>query len=209
MDPDNRHNDSELLYMIYQMDEESLGILMRKYLQDCERKMRRKMFYTEYSESGEDLMTDITLLLYESIYFFRTDKEAQFSTYFRHIFEYKMSNFFRKKQTYKYQCKSNMVSLDHFVLDVEGQKKAGVNFMVNKDMSLEGVHTARVLEIREILERYLKKEDQISRQIVTLRLQGWSFQDIARILNIDRRQAEYVMSKVRKHKPLIDYLKSL
>ena len=38
MDPDNRHNDSELLYMIYQMDEESLGILMRKYLQDCERR---------------------------------------------------------------------------------------------------------------------------------------------------------------------------
>lgn len=209
MDPDNRYNDCELLYMIYQMDEESLGILMQKYLQDCERKMRKRMFYTEYCESGEDLMMDITLLLYESIYFFRLDKGTQFSTYFHHIFEYKMSNFFRKKQTYKYQCRSDMDSLDRLVYDACEHKRAIVTFMVNKDRSFEGVHTARVSEIKEILAQYLKTQDPLSWQIITLRIQGWSFQDIARILNIDRRKAEYVLSKVRKHKPLIDYLKSL
>lgn len=206
MDLDNRYNDYELLYMIYQMDEESLSILMKKYLRECDRQMQKKMYWKEYNELVEEMMLDTAVLLYESIYFYRQDKEARFSTYFHRIFEYKLRNYYRKKQTYKSICRRYTDSLDRYVMD---DKETCLERLPNTNMNFEGKHTSKVIEIREVLEAYLKRLDPLSWQIVMMRIEGWPYHDIAMRLNIDRRQAEYVVSKARKHKPLIDYLKSL
>ena len=76
--------------------------------------------------------------------------------------------------------------------------------VVNDDITLEGIYTLHKEEYRYVMKKLLLDLHPIEQRVVLLHQSGYSYRDIAAILHINMRQVEYILSKVRKSKALID-----
>ena len=69
-------NDSVLLYMIYQMDEESLKRMLDKYYVYSVKLLKCYLYHHEYELFGEDCLKDIQTMILKAIYGYRYDRRA-------------------------------------------------------------------------------------------------------------------------------------
>lgn len=202
MDQIQSENDYELLYMIYQMDEVSLHTLFYKYRSQGQAQLQFYFNAAEMTEYGEDYAAEMMILLYEAIYAYRQDRKASFCTFYRCLFHNHMINYRRTFYTYNGRCERNRISLDTTVRD---GKTALVQFLVNRDMSLEGVSVLAREQQKEQLKKLFYQLNPIERQVTWLYCKGYSYREIMERLHMDYRQVEYIMVKVRKIQALIDY----
>lgn len=195
MDLNNSDNDYELLYMIYQMDEDSLKILMDKYSQMAS-VMLRYYFSTNGNMRYHDEVLHICVnKLYQAIYQYRQDRNCSFATFIRHVVIHAALNFYRDLRAHKEQF--HMLSLDYYVCE---EAKSLAPVIINQDPTLEGISILDIENCKATLKdlfRYMRKWE---REVVLLRIQGYQYQEISEILKIDARQVEYVLSKLRNIK---------
>lgn len=202
MDQMINSNDYELLYMIYQMDEYSLQILVKKYQKLLKIAVRYYFRVYNLDVATEELFYDTMTLLYDAIYAYRMDRQANFSTFFHSILHNKLTNYYRYLHTYEGACLRKMVSLDYIVGD---SNIPFVEKVANRDLSLEGIYYLYQENANRIFERLSLGLKPMEMHILRLRLDGGSYREIANMLNIDEKKVDYVLSKVRKNKGFIDY----
>lgn len=198
MDPISS-NDYELLYMIYQKDEHSLQELIQKYVI----LINDAIFYYFNIETNniknDELLQEGMYLLYSAIYAFRSDRNATFATFFHRILKNKLTNCYRKLYTYEGMCVREMLSLDFTV-----NHHDLVESIANRDITLEGIHYLYIARMREMVREMCKGLRPVECEIVTMRVAGDSYREIAESLHIDEKKVDNVLRKVRKRKGLID-----
>ncbi len=195
-------NDSVLLYMIYQMDEESLETMLDKYYVYSVKLLKCYLYHQEYEMFGEDCLKDIQTVILKAIYGYRYDRRASFMTYYHKMFYYRILNYRRRLLSYKGIMERSLVSLDNFVN--KESSDTFMDFMVNDDVTLEGSYTLHKEEYRYVLKRLLFDLRPDEQQAVIMHQDGYSYRDIAETLHMNQRHVEYVIMKVRKSKALID-----
>lgn len=198
MDQANSSNDYELLYMVYQMDEDSLRELIYKYQKVAKRLIRYYLSASRDLRYEEDLLLDSMQYLYQAIYRYRQDKNCSFSTFVRNILVHRIANFYRNFSSYKGNCEKYSLSLDHYV----NEEESVLPYTVNHDKTLEGSHVLYVEGIKYELRKILQPLAEWERKVILLRLTGYSYQEIANMLGVEYRQVEYVLAKTKNKRKL-------
>lgn len=189
-------NDYELLYMIYQMDENSLQCLVDKYLETAQNEIFYFLNMSPFTPKGEELMQECIRILYESVYTYRSDKGTTFSTFYHHVLHNMMINYCRAKYTYEGVCERMMISLDSMLVE---DSMCLMDVIPNQDPTLEGIsclyEESIFCEFKRMALRYKPHE----MWILYLRMLGWSYREISMELKIEERTVGYVLGKMRKN----------
>lgn len=203
MDSYRSENDYQLLYMIYQMDEDSLERLLDKYYKYSIKMLRHYLFRNELKLFGNDCLNDAQALIMKAVYAFRNDRNTTFKTFYHSSFYHLIINYRRHYyETMVGNIERRTLSLDSFICD--NSHNSFIDLVVNDDITLEGVYTLHKEEYRYVLKKLLLELHPIERRTLLLHQSGYSYRDIAAILHINVRQVEYILTKVRKSKALID-----
>lgn len=203
MDLYDSESDYILLYMIYQMDEESLETMLDKYYMYSMKLLNCYLQRYEFELFGDECLKDIQTLILKAIYAYRDDRKASFMTFYHKIFYYQILNYRRRYLTYKGTMERNLLSLDNFVNDND-DGSTYLDFMVNEDTTLEGSYALDQEQCRYVLRQLFNELRPIEREAVIMYQSGYAYRDIAEILKLYPRQVEYILAKVRKSKALID-----
>lgn len=203
MDSYNSENDYQLLYMIYQMDEDSLEKLLNKYYKYSVKMLHRYLFREEYRLFGSDCLNDAQALIMKAVYAYRNDRNTAFRTFYHRLFYHLIINYRRHYyRTMIGSIERRTLSLDSSLGDTNNN--TFMDMVVNDDITLEGVYTLHKEEYRYVMKKLLVELHPIEQRAVLLHQSGYSYRDIAAILHINMRQVEYILTKVRKSKALID-----
>lgn len=201
MDSYHSENDYELLYMIYQMDEGSLQRLLDKYYKYSESQIHYYLYHDEIKLFAEECLAETPALILKAIYAYRLDKKTTFSTFYHQLFHHHMINYRRRYWTYNGQCERNQLSLDTFVND---NNNTLMNTVVNDDITLEGIYILYQEEYKYVIKQLFVNLRPIEQKVIMMYRDGYSYHDIASALHLNHRQVEYILTKVRKSKALID-----
>lgn len=204
MDSYDSESDYVLLYMIYQMDEDSLERLLDKYYEYSVKLLRYYLYRFEYKLFYNDCLNDVQALVLKAVYAYRNDRNAAFVTFYHKLFYHLILNYRRHYyRTKTGRIERRTLSLDAFICDDNAQSTF-TDVMINDDITLEGVYTLYQEEYRYVLKTLFHDLRPVEQQVLLLHQGGYSYHDIAQILKINLRQVEYILSKVRKSKALID-----
>lgn len=193
----NDSNDFELLYGIYQMDEHSLQTLLDKYSVVITNTLRNYFIRSILILHGEELFQEATILLYETIYGYRYDCEASFATYYRNVLHNMLTNFYRSLYTYGSQYVRDIVSLD---IKIGPYDSTFLDFLPNENTSFEGVYFLQQFEMAQLIDKYANRLQDEERNIFFLRIKGYSYKEIAKLLNINKKRVDNTLQKIRKQK---------
>lgn len=202
MDPIHNDHDDLLLYLIYQMDENSLHTLIHKYGIYNRRMLRRMLYKQELADKEGDCLAELTVLLLKAVYAYRPDKKASFATFYHYFVLHYVAAYRRRLWSNQGRSEHCAMSLDSYVREDRSDRIS--DYIPNRDMTLEGVYTLYQMQEEHVLRKLFASLNLMERQIVWLKLWGLRYEEIADALNIEVRKVEYVLAKVRKSKALID-----
>lgn len=171
-------SDEEYIYLYRQGDEQALDMLLEAYTL-----MIRKLAY-QYCLKGyrgdlDDYMQLAKIKLLQAIDVYCPQKEAKFSTFYKEVVKHAFIDYARK-QSIIYKKVSSFTDL------------------MMEDQEVAYHVTSQQLDIKkEDLSKKLSHFSTQDQEIVYLRIQGYSYQEIADKLQVKRRRVAYVIYKAR------------
>lgn len=188
-------NDYELLYMIYQKDDEGLRLLIMKY---------EKIMYVFY-QSQMSMMYHIRwyidqyqigrIVLLKAIENFRFDKNVSFRHFYLFLLKNEMRNIVRRNQT---QYHTYGFSPEFLIYECGEDYLEDVWKETNPSMQADWL-----VRCEETRNDILKVEDSlrpIEKKIVRLRLYGYTYNEISKILKVSLKKVDNTLYKVRNWK---------
>lgn len=184
------HNVYELLYLARCADEEALRLLIEQF---------KPLFYKTYKQlkdyyqwvDYDDAYEAMIMGLYSAVTHYREDKNTAFSSFATLCITREMRNFVKK------MCNKNQgfkaVPLDSYLKDVENLK---LSDMVLKDEYNDPESLLNSKFLLENIDRVLK--DDNDRSILHLRMEGYSYLEIASRLGISKKDVDNSLQRIRK-----------
>lgn len=193
-------SDYELLYYIFQNDEEALDMLINKHEKNiffCVKKTLEKYNYscTTSDEFGEILHLG-KLEFYQSIYRYCDDGRCSFLVFSQKCIEMAVRKYIRHRRGLTTYHFSNALSLDKQIKENEGIYY--VDMVQDRRHDYEGDAITKWYHkenLMQFLEDHLKENEY---EIVKLKLEGYSQIEISEMLLISRKRVYYVCNKMRK-----------
>lgn len=189
-------NDYELLYMIYQMDEYSLKLFVLKYKKFILKFLHKTHMYSYLVHYVDDILAEGVKLLYQSIYAYRNDGCATFSTFYYSVLHNGLISFLYNKHCGLMINQGSALSLDKMVEDQMFLEDS----LRNRNVTLEGAYYLEVDAYERSLRKILRYLHPSERQIIMLRIDGYSYIEIAKKLKIERKKVDNTIRKVRNIK---------
>lgn len=202
MDQADIDHDDLLLYLIYQMDESSLQEFLQKYARYNRAQLRFYLNAEELEGNEEDCLAELNAMLMKAVYAYRRDQNVLFSTYYHCFLEHYIANYRRQFWSFQNRSQKNTLSLDAYVSDYS--TKVHHDYVANRDITLEGIYALYTEQRNHILRRLFRDMSALECRVILLKLEGFTYEAIGKKLNMDARQVEYILAKVRKSKALID-----
>lgn len=188
-------NDYELLYYCYQNNEQSFNLLMKKY----ERyiyyiiHIYKKTYYF-FSYEDIDLYSEATILLYECVFSYRDDLEVKFSSYFLACLKKRYMVIIRSLVNNKNRGHALAMSLD---TSMSNAKLDLYPLIDNKELAIaEQVYNSYLIEkgINKLKEKLTVEENKI----VYYYLKGYSYDYIAKTLNLSGKKIDNTVQKYKR-----------
>lgn len=192
----NQHiNDYELLYLIYQKDDESLELLMKKYENIMYMFFQSQITLMYHIKNYADVYQIGRIVIWKALNTYRLDKDVSFRHYYLFLLKNEMRNILRKQQAY---FQMHVVSSEYLLYECNGsylddawkepQDWMQADWIIQRDDI-----RSRILK----LESYLS---EIEKKIFRLRIYGYTYQEIAQVLHIPIKKVDNTLYKVRNHK---------
>lgn len=179
----NDFNDYELLYLIKEDNEEALKILYEKYDKLIWQIIHKYESLIKLFKADEEDVYCIALINFNyAIEKYNDNKDANFKTYLGVVI---------KRAVLKYIFRNNKNKIkEDYILDL------GSSF----DIIDEHLEPSKELEIKEILDWFNKCEIFSSKEkdILKYIIEGYNYQDIIKILNINSKQLYNTLGRIRK-----------
>ena len=193
---EERLNDNELMYMIRQMDQVALGLLMDKYSTIIDCKIAEIVFDKRLCQSQkEDLRQIGYILLNECVDSFNANLAVKFSTFFSFCFERKLRNQLRSYYAHNGQY-LNSISLDQTV-DENGEFTLGENTAsVYPDYQADSLINYE--HILGLIKKATARFSTLERSICNLRQDGYSYKEIGEELLCNYKKIDNTMQKFRR-----------
>lgn len=194
-------NDEKLITMFSENDEDAKNILYDKYsyiISIILAKYKRTIYALgiDISEVKQEAMLAFT----DALIKYSSDKSTSLPTFISLVVERKIQNCIRKAETTK-----NKVNTEAYSLEAEYEAFKRPLEEILGDSSLDPLHK---MENEERLEELTKKiNDDLSpfeKDVYKLVINGFGYQDIAKILNKEPKQIDNTIQRIRnKIKDLI------
>ncbi|MEF9967413.1 MAG: sigma-70 family RNA polymerase sigma factor [Longicatena sp.] len=188
-------NDYELLYMIRQKDEAAFLYLIEKY----DATIRYIIYkYMKKSCNGVDVddYYQIALMkLTTAIDAFRGDREASFAYFYIEILTHSLIDCYRWNRSAQGNCESFAISLDKQVQD--GSRSYSLTDFISTN------DRAFIKEEEPVYQLFCETKKELSdleNSILDLRSFGYSYKQIASILDINEKKVDNTLCKVRNKK---------
>ena len=191
----NDENDYELLYLISESSEEAKEVFFEKYKPTIQTLVLK--YFPLIKNKGyeiNDLYQEGMVGLSQAINDYREQKNVQFNTFAAVCIERQILSFIRNVSRNKHRVLNESISIDTTVNSV------GRNFIdtmadseiVNPENSFINIEEAEQI-LKEIKEVLTDKEYEV----YTLRAKGFTYQEIASLLNITTKSVDGAISRIK------------
>ena len=193
-------NDFELLYYIYQKDEEALQLLMKKHEKEIyftvKRVMEKCNYICETSDEVEEMMHLGNLEFYQAIYKYCDDGRCSFGVFAQKCVEMEVRKYIRHRRgVINYQI-SKAFRLDERVKEEEGMYY--VDSVPNSHHEFEGKTILKWYHEKNLLGFLRNELSENEFMIAKMKLEGYNQCEISRILLINNKRVSYVCKKMKK-----------
>ncbi len=191
----NGENDYELLYLISESNEEAKDIFFNKYKPTIEAKASR--LYPYIRNKGyekNDLIQEGMIGLNHAIDDFKEQKNVQFNTFANVCIERQMLTFVRNITRQKHKLLNDSISIDSTV-DSVGRPLGDLIFDSNNSNPEESF--INIEEQEEIKKRVRDQLTDKEYEVFELRMQGFSYQEIACLLNTTSKSVDGTISRIK------------
>lgn len=173
------YNDYELIYLAKENHDIAYEILQKKYepiIVNIARRMKRA--YPNFGLDIEDYILEGKLALTNAIYNFNEKYDNLFFTYVIKCINLALLTTINRNK--KDSCLNNALEWTD-------------ELQISKENSIN-----RKIQLREVIHKTLKHLKPIERKILYLRLKGYTYIDIAKKLNIEKKKVDNILLKIRK-----------
>lgn len=190
----NDENDYELLYLIKEENEDAKEMFFEKYKPIVEIKANKIYnLYPNYGYDINDLIQEGMLALNEAINTYSEEKDVKFNTYANVVIERHLLSFVRKFSSQKHKLLNSSVSID--AENNEGR----ILLEILNDNSTNPEHSfITEEEQRELKEKMKERLTDREREVFDLRFEGFSYQEISRLLNISVKSVDGTISRIKQ-----------
>ena len=189
------HNDYELLYLVSENNEDAKEIFFDKYKSIVE--LKAKKLYPYVMNKGyelNDLIQEGMIGLSQAINDYKEQKNVQFSTFASICIERQIMTFVRDVNRQKHKILNDSLSIDS-TIDKKGRPLMEIAFD-EKNRNPED----SLIELDEEVEMLAKIKSVLTDkeyEVFELRLQGFSYQEMALLLNTTRKSIDGTISRIK------------
>lgn len=190
----NDENDYELLYLIKEENEDAKEVFFEKYKPMVE--MKANKFYSLYNNTGyelNDLIQEGMLALNKAISDYEHEKDVKFNTFANICVERQMLSFIRGFNRQKHQVLNSSVSID-------AENKDGRVLLDILNDNTKNPETSFISEeeLKELKDKMKENLSEKEREVFDLRFEGFTYQEIARLLNISVKSVDGTISRIKQ-----------
>lgn len=190
------NNDNELLYLIEEENEDAKELFYEKYKPLVE--MKAKKQYSKIQNAGydlNDLIQEGMIGLSKAIKDYSEDKNVKFYTFANICIERQILSFIRDVNRNKHQILNKSISID------ASNDATGLTLLdlLNNDSSLNPEDEFILMEEQEELKQKIHKilTDK-EKDVFDLRLEGFTYQEIAMLLNMTIKAVDGTISRIKQ-----------
>ena len=189
-------NDYELLYLIAEENEEAKEIFYEKYRPVVE--MKAKKYHSYIKNKGydiNDLVQEGMIGLSRAITDFENNKNVKFKTFANVCIDRQMLSFLRDITRQKHQVLNTSLSID------ASDSTTGKSLLdiLNDDSMPNPEDSFISLEEEEELKIAMSKDlTDREKDVFNLRLEGFTYQEIASLLNITPKAVDGTISRIKQ-----------
>lgn len=189
-----KDSDYELLYLISENNEDAKKLFYEKYKPIIEMKVKKYISYVESrGYDYNDLVQEGMIGLSRAITDYKTQKDVQFNTFANLCIDRQLYTFIRNIDRDKHKILNDSVSLDSTINSIG---KPLTEILDDKNVDPE----SSFIEMEEKQELFKKITNLLSKQetdVFYLRIQGFTYKEIAALLNITPKAVDGCISKIK------------
>ncbi len=189
-----KDNDYELLYLISENNEDAKELFYTKYRPIIEMKARK---FTKYVESKgydyNDLVQEGMIGLSKAIKDYSEQKDVQFTTFANVCIERQMFSFMRNISAGRHKILNDSLSFD---TTTNSYGKPLINLLDDKNVNPETtfIESEEEEDLHNDIVSILKEKEI---EIFELRTKGFSYKEIASLLNITEKSVGKYIEKIK------------
>lgn len=189
------HNDYELLYLVSENNEDAKEIFFDKYKSVVE--LKAKKLYPYVMNKGyelNDLIQEGMIGLSQAINDYKEQKNVQFSTFASICIERQIMTFARDVNRQKHKILNDSLSIDS-TIDKKGRPLMEIAFdEKNRNPEDSLIELDEEVEMLDKIKSVLTDKEY---EVFELRLQGFSYQEMALLLNTTRKSIDGTISRIK------------
>ena len=189
------HNDYELLYLVSENNEDAKEIFFYKYKSIVE--LKAKKLYPYVMNKGyelNDLIQEGMIGLSQAINDYKEQKNVQFSTFASICIERQIMTFVRDVNRQKHKILNDSLSIDS-TIDKKGRPLMEIAFdEKNRNPEDSLIELDEEVEMLDKIKSVLTDKEY---EVFELRLQGFSYQEMALLLNTTRKSIDGTISRIK------------
>lgn len=193
-------NDYDLLYLIYQHDDEALEILLKKHEKNIYFAVKNAISLAHYQFSFSDEFKEFihiaNMEVQEAIFRYKDDGKCSFQSYALTCISLRLKKEIRQRRSNTNNLMTYAVRLDECVKEGEGMYF--IDMIENTHREFEGNKILDPLNKKELLEYLKTKLKPYEYQIADMTMRGYSQSEISIKLNMTPKRVNYVCKKMRK-----------
>lgn len=182
--------DEELIKKVQNGDAEAENELLSRY-KDLVVKISRSFYIV--GGDLEDIIQEGMIGLYNAIKNYHDDKEASFKTFAVICIKHKIQGAIKKSQSNKNKPLSSAVSIQSF--DSEGEEFYPIEFVLDNTPAKIAIEKENLKDLKENIKSSLSK---LEFKVLKLYLEGYSYREIAEILNIQQKAIDNSLSRIKQ-----------
>ena len=189
----NDENDYELLYLVSESNEEAKDIFFEKYRPLVETTANKYYHYVKNKGYElNDLIQEGLLGLNNAIQDFKHQKNVKFITFASVCIERQIQSFIRNVTRQKHRALNESLSIDN---DIKGRPLLDILFdpqNLNPEDSF--INDEEEEELINGIKKILTDKEF---EVFELRIQGFSYQEIAKLLNISTKSVDGTIYRIK------------
>lgn len=191
----NDENDYELLYLVSESSEEAKEVFFEKYKPTIQTLVLK--YFPLIKNKGyeiNDLYQEGMVGLSQAINDYREQKNVQFNTFAKVCVERQILSFIRNISRDKHKVLNESISIDTTVNSI------GRNFidtMADSEIKNPENSFINIEEAEQILKEIKEVLTDKEYEVYTLRAKGFTYQEIASLLNITTKSVDGAISRIK------------
>ena len=191
----NDENDYELLYLISESNEEAKEVLFEKYKPTVQSYVLKYFpFIKNKGYEMNDLYQEGMLGLNRAIHDFKEQKNVQFNTFAAICIERQILSFIRNVSRDKHRVLNESISIDSAI---DGSGRTFVELFSDGDIANPENSFINIEEAESILKEIKNVLTDKEYEVYTLRAKGFTYQEIASLLNTTTKSVDGALSRIK------------